>query len=199
MGEALHQLIPGPLASKRERDKADEKTVEQAVRVKAQAKALSVGQKVSTRSWLDLRDHIGRTQNRAFALQLVSSATGYKPFPKQLKFHLAGDAGQRISKFLCCGIGFGKSLCAMVEDVIVALCNPGTRALVVAPTYDQALHVLLPIFLRICEQMELAGFPILRKFRWSQMRAELVCGGEFFFRSSSKVDNLLGFEFAAGK
>lgn len=184
------------LASADERSKADEKTVEQARTVRAHARALSAGVKVSTRSWVGLRKCLGETQDRARALGIVSAATGYEPLPKQLKFHLASAPGKRVSKFFCGGIGTGKSTCAMVEDIIVALCNPGTRALVVAPTYDQALHVLLPIFLRICEQMERAGFPILRKFRWSQMRAELICGGEFFFRSVSKVDNLLGFEFA---
>jgi hypothetical protein len=196
LADARRKLLPDVLASADERSKADEKTVEQARAVRGHARALSAGPKVSTRSWVDLRKCLGETQDRVRALGIVSAATGYDPLPKQLKFHLAAAPGQRVSKFFCGGIGTGKSTCAMVEDIIVALCNPGTRALVVAPTYDQALHVLLPIFLRICEQMERAGFPILRKFRWSQMRAELVCGGEFFFRSVSKVDNLLGFEFA---
>lgn len=184
------------LASADERDKADEKTIEQARTVRAHARALSQSIKVSSRSWVGLRRVFGETQDRARALGIVSAATGYEPLPKQLKFHLADAPGQRVSKLFCGGIGTGKSTCAVVEDVIVMLCNPGTRSLIVAPTYDQALHVLLPIFLRICEQMERAGFPILRKFRWSQMRAELICGGEVFFRSVSKVDNLLGFEFA---
>lgn len=139
---------------------------------------------------------LGKTYDRQRALQIIMAATGYTPLPKQLKLHLAGGRLKRCNKFFCGGIGTGKSHSAVVDDVIAALCNPGTRGLIVAPTYDQVLHVLLPHFLAICEAMERAGFPILKRFRWSQMRAELICGGEVFFRSISKVDNLLGFEFA---
>lgn len=161
--------------------------------VKAKAKALSKP-KVTTRSWTALQDHIGANQDRVFALRLVSAATGYKPLPAQEAFHIAVAIGV-ICKFFCGGIGTGKSKCTIIDDVIALLCNPGKRALIVAPTYDQALHVLLPIFLWVCECMEAVGMPILKRFRWSQMRAEMIGGGEVFFRSVSKIDNILGFEF----
>lgn len=140
----------------------------------------------------------GRARDRVWALQIIHIACGYVPLPKQRQLHIAGNRASfdRIDKFYCGGIGTGKSMCAVVDDVICALLNPGTRGLVVAPTYDQCLHVLLPRFLSICEALEKAGYPLLKRFRWSQMRAELVCGGEVFFRSTSKVDLLLGFEFA---
>lgn len=193
MPDARKKLLPDALATKDERDKADEKTFEQAATVKAKARALSTA-KVTTRSWTDLQNYIGACQDRIFALRLVSAATGYKPLPAQEAFHVAVYVGL-ICKFFCAGIGTGKSKCTIIDDVIALLCNPGKRALIVAPTYDQALHVLLPIFLWVCECMEMAGMPILRRFRWSQMRAEMIGGGEVFFRSVSKIDNILGFEF----
>lgn len=193
MADPRRNLIPDSLASKGERDKADEKTVEQARAVKAKAKTLSKP-KVTTRSWTALQDHIGASQDRVFALRLVSAATGYKPLPAQEAFHVAVCIGV-ICKMFCAGIGTGKSKCTIIDDVISILMNPGKRALIVAPTYDQALHVLLPIFLWVCEGMEAVGMPILKRFRWSQMRAEMIGGGEVFFRSVSKIDNILGFEF----
>ena len=132
---------------------------------------------------------------RVDTLRFISGATGYVPLEPQKDLHTASNP-ERIDKFYCAGIGSGKSTGAVVDDVICAVLNPGTRGLIVAPTYDQCLHVLLPRFLSICEAMEKCGMQILRKMRWSQMRAELVCGGEVFFRSVAKVDNLLGFEFA---
>lgn len=131
---------------------------------------------------------------RVDTLRLISGATGYVPLEPQKDLHTASNP-DRIDKFFCAGIGSGKSTAAVVDDVICAVLNPGSRGLIVAPTYDQCLHVLLPRFLAICESMEKCGMPLLRKMRWSQMRAELVCGGEVFFRSVQKVDNLLGFEF----
>lgn len=141
---------------------------------------------------------MGRAHDRLQALQIVHLASGYTPLRNQQRLHRAGhkDSLERIDKFYCGGIGTGKSMGAVVDDVICAMLNPGTRGLVVAPTYDQCLHVLLPNFLAICEALEKYGAPLLKRFRWSQMRAELICGGEIFFRSTAKVDNLLGFEFA---
>ena len=188
------RLIPDGLASDTEARDATPADVAKALEVRARAGAVNARNVVSSQSWIELRRQLGRLQDRAMALQLVCSATNYRPLDKQLKMHLAGHPG-RVQKFFAGGIGTGKSTSAVVDDLICALLNPGTRGLVVAPTYDQALHVLLPRFLDLCEQMERAGYPVLRKFRWGQMRAELVCGGEVFFRSVSRIDNLLGFEF----
>lgn len=197
----MAHLIPPGLASKAERERASPADLAQAAALKRRAKAL--GKSVTRRGWLVARQNLGKAfrgvrstcGRRAVALQLIAAATGYRPLPKQLALHLADNA-DRIDKFFCGGIGTGKSTSAVVEDMICMLCNPGTRALIVAPTYDQALHVLLPIFLAFCELMERAGYPLLRKFYWSQMRAELIDGGEVFFRSVSKIGNLLGFQFA---
>lgn len=190
------RLVPDSIASEPERRALDDKTLDKAAEVKTKAKGFRPLRIVTDESWIEHRNILGQTQDRARVLQLVMAATGYMPLPKQLKLHLAGAPGERIDKFYCGGIGTGKSYAAIVEDLIAILLNPGVRGLIVAPTYDQCLHVLLPTFLAFCELMERAGFPILKRFRWSQMRAELVCGGEVFFRSVAKVDNLLGFEFA---
>lgn len=139
---------------------------------------------------------MGARHDRDSALRIICAATGYAPHRKQMALHIQGGGVARVHKFFCAGIGTGKSHAGIVEDLITAMLLPGCRGLVIAPTYDQVLHVLLPRFLALCEQLERAGYPILKRFRWSQMRAELVCGGEVFFRSASKVDNLLGFEFA---
>jgi hypothetical protein len=146
-------------------------------------------------SWKLLRAGLVAASDRIGALQLISRATGYAPLEPQKDLHIAHNP-DRIDKFFCAGIGSGKSTAAVVDDVICAILNPGCRGLIVAPTYDQCLHVLLPRFLAICEAMEKRGMPLLKRMRWSQMRAELMCGGEVFFRSTAKVDNLLGFEFA---
>ena len=150
---------------------------------------------MSKTSWPLLRERLGKIQDRRTALELFCSATGYQPLDPQLKFHLAHHP-ERMDKFFCAGIGTGKSHAGIVEDILCALMNPGGWGLIVAPTYDQALHVLLPRFLHWCELLDKAGYPLLKRFRWSQMRAELVCGGEVYFRSVQKVDNLLGFEFS---
>lgn len=148
-----------------------------------------------TESWPELRNALGAAQDRRAALQLFGAATGYQPLVPQKRLHLFSYP-DRIDKFFCAGIGTGKSHAGIVEDILCAMMNPGGCGLIVAPTYDQALHVLLPRFLHWCELLDKAGYPLLKKFRWSQMRAELVCGGEVYFRSVAKVDNLLGFEFS---
>jgi len=203
-GAPVAFLIPAHLATKDELETARPDDYAAAKNLKARAQQL--GQSVSAYSWQRARINLGRylsvgsdnksrsKSRRAVALQLIMSATGYRPLPKQLAMHIA-DHEDRIDKFFAGGVGTGKSTSAVVEDLICILCLPGVRGLIVAPTYDQALHVLLPIFLGFCEQMERAGYPILRKFYWSQMRAELIDGGEVFFRSTSKVDNILGFSF----
>lgn len=190
--------IPAVLADEDEIRRAPEETVRYAQEVKGKAREAGTRQ-VAPVSWIRLRKGMGRGRDRAGALQLITSATGYSPTEKQADFHLAANGTlcpDRVHKFFCAGIGTGKSHAGVVEDVICVLLNPGTRGLVIAPTYDQVLHVLLPRFLALCEQMERAGYPILKRFYWGQMRAVLTCGGEVFFRSAAKVDNLLGFEFA---
>lgn len=190
----MSRPIPSCLLTARERK---EITADEEKRIEPlRARARTLGVERSPGSWTELRRVIGRRRDRSAALKLICAATSYRPLPKQLKLHLAQASGERTNKFYCGGIGSGKSHAGIVEDGICILANPGVRGLIVAPTYDQVLHVLLPRFLLLCEQMEQAGYPILKRFRWSQMRAELVCGGEVFFRSVSKVDNLLGFEFA---
>lgn len=188
------QLLPESIATRDERLKADDKTIEQATRVKAFAGGFKGA--VSSASWTEARAAMGLRHDRKAALQVISAATGYQPHPKQLALHLQGAGIRRVHKFFCAGIGTGKSHAGVVEDMICTLLLPGTRGLVIAPTYDQVLFVLLPTFLAVCEQMERAGFPILKRFRWSQMRAEIIGGGEVFFRSANKVDNLLGFQFS---
>jgi hypothetical protein len=186
------ELVPDGLATATERKGVDRKTLEQAAKLKAQADKFQV---IAPTSWVAARRGMGQRHDREAALRIIGAATGYTPHAKQLALHLSGE-GSSVQKFFCAGIGTGKSHAGIVEDLICAMLMPGQRGLIVAPTYDQVLHVLLPKFLALCEALEQAGYPILKRFRWSQMRAELVGGGEVFFRSVSKVDNLLGFEFA---
>lgn len=193
MDTRRRNLLPDVLATDAQRTRATDRDIAKAVALKALAGTL---RGISTVGWTEARDRMGKRHDRHAALQIVTSATGYAPHQKQVALHIQGVDVDRVHKFFCAGIGTGKSHAGMVEDLICAVLNPGARGLVIAPTYDQVLHVLLPRFITLCEQMERAGYPILKRFRWSQMRAELVCGGEVFFRSASKVDNLLSFEFA---
>lgn len=190
--------IPRVLASRAE---VRDTTAQQRAAIKAlEEKARESGTRaVAPVSWIEMRNAMGRKRDRVGALQLITAATGYRPTPRQVDIHVAANGAHcpdRVHKFFCAGIGTGKSHAGIVEDMICVLLNPGTRGLIIAPTYDQVLHVLLGRFLALCEQMERAGYPILKRFYWGQMRAVLTCGGEVFFRSAAKVDNLLGFEFA---
>lgn len=188
--------IPAALADEEEIRKAPQETVRYAQEMKDKAERCSTRQ-IAPVSWVALRREMGQRKDRIGALQIIAAATGYTPHQKQIDLHIGGN-GQagRIHKFFCAGIGTGKSYAGSVEDQICIFLLPATRGLVIAPTYDQVLHVLLPTFLAFCELMERAGYPILRRFYWGQMRALLTCGGEVFFRSANKVDNLLGFQYS---
>ncbi len=96
--------MPDVIASKGERDKASEKTLEQAARVRTQAKAFR-SQAVSSESWIEHRHELGRTRDAARAMVLLCAATGYTPLPAQEEIHLAvpPDGEDRVNKLYCGG------------------------------------------------------------------------------------------------
>ena len=84
----------------------------------------------------------------------------------------------------------------MAELLAVILLCPGRRFAALAPTFDQVLHVLRPRFKELADQMAEAGYPIERRWRASLYRSDLVCGGQIYWRSFGKVDNLRGYTLA---
>ncbi len=149
------------------------------------------------RSWFELREALGRS--RASMVQFVCATTDYVPLPHQLRAHLAGCPGDDdiTHKLMLGGIGSGKSFWGVAEDVMLAVANPGRNTLIMSPTYDQVLHILVPQFRMMADQMARAGFPLVRRYKHSIAVAELVCGGKVFWRSYDRVDSIRGHTFAA--
>lgn len=151
----------------------------------------------SRERWSDLRDRLGKDQDRLGLLRLLSAATGYVPLPHQLRFHLAGaPAGDISYKLALAGVGAGKTRASMAEAVLLALANPGCTGVVAAPTYDLAVSVLWPEWSAMTDALTKAGFPIVKRFLRSMMEVELIGGGKVLFRSFSKVDHIRGFTLA---
>lgn len=144
-------------------------------------------------SWAEFREICGKNKDRATALQLISSATGYVPLPHQLRFHLS-PARNRL---LVSGVGAGKTLASVVQMMLALVLNPGCSAAFVSPTFDSVQNIILPEWLRLCDGMARMGTPIMTKYHRSMAKADLVGGGMLLFRSFDRVDNLRGFTFCA--
>jgi hypothetical protein len=85
----------------------------------------------------------------------------------------------------------------MSELLALVLLCPGRRFAALSPTFDQVLHVLRPRFKELVDSMAEAGYPVERRWRPSLYKSDLVCGGEIYWRSFAKVDNLRGYTLAA--
>jgi len=149
--------------------------------------------------WLALRHLLGRSRDRRRWLQFMCSVTDYSPFPKQIRAHLAdsGDASLRTNKLITSGVRFGKTKWMVHEHLELHLFNPGCDHIMVAPTYDQCREVLLKEWDASANEMARRGYPLVKRWNWSLLRADLHCGGRVFFRSAQKIDNTRGFEFAS--
>lgn len=147
--------------------------------------------------WIDLRHRLGRSGSRKALLRFMCSASGYAPFAGQTRAHLVdAGRGRTTHKYQIAGIGWGKSEWLATETAGLATANPGCWHAVVAPTYDQARHVILPKIMDRFEAMHARGYPIVKRLHKSILVVELVCGGLIFVRSADKTGNLRGFEFA---
>ena len=142
--------------------------------------------------WLQLRRRWGAARDRLAALQLVCAATDYEPLWYQTRAHLADGA----HKLILGGVGSGKTWYSMAELLCLIVLCPGRRWAAMAPTVDQTLHVLRPRFKDLVDQMAESGYPIERRWRMSLSRSDLVCGGQIYWRSFGKVDNLRGYTLA---
>lgn len=96
--------------------------------------------------WLELRRALGRSRDRRKWLQFLCAVTDYRPFPWQVRAHLAssGDPDVRTNKLITAGIRTGKSVWTTAEKTELDIANPGVDHLCIAPTYDQVREVLLP-------------------------------------------------------
>lgn len=147
-------------------------------------------------TWDGLRDTLGQTRNRLGLLQLLGAASGYEPLEHQLRMHLAdAGPGRTTNKLMLGGVGCGKTKWSSAESHSAILANPGTKSAILAPTYDQVLHVLLPEWEGMADAMAQNGYPLVRRFKHAIARADLVCGGWVFFRSFDRVDNIRGFNY----
>lgn len=150
--------------------------------------------------WLELRHLLGRTRDRRRWLQFVTAVTDYHPFPKQIRAHLANSGDEpnvRTNKLVTSGIRFGKTKWMVHEHLGLQVFNPGCDHVMVAPTYDQCREVLIKEWDAAVTEMARRGYPLLRRWNWSLLRADLHCGARVFFRSAQKMDNSRGFEFAS--
>lgn len=151
--------------------------------------------------WLKLRHMLGRSRDRRRWLQFHCATTGYRPHgPKQIAFHLHSSGAEpevRTNKLAVTGIRFGKTTMAINEHYMLHAFNPGCDHIMVAPTYDQCREVLLRGWDMLAESGARAGYPLLKRWNWSLLRADLVCGGRVFFRSADKIENTRGFTLAS--
>lgn len=153
---------------------------------------------VSSQSWRDTREAMGRARDREGALAVLEQA-GYSPFPWQRRLHLAdGPANGQTHKLPICGLGAGKTEAGVAEALILAMLNPGVWGIIVAPTYDQLQAVIVPRLEAIFSALAASGSPLLRKFHRTAMFFELWCGARIYLRSAGKIDNVRGFEFGWG-
>ena len=145
-----------------------------------------------------LRAQLGASRDRAAWLQFHCAATGYAPDPWQQQAHLVESfEGPRTNKLLSCGIGVGKTHWLVHECAMLHVVNPGTRHLMIAPTYDQARDILMDRWEAIMDAYADAGYPILRRINKSILRADLYCGGQVYFRSAEKIQNQRGTEYCS--
>ena len=151
------------------------------------------------RSWRDLREHLGRQHDRRELLRFLCAATGYEPLPHQLRAHLAHAerADEASHKLFLGGVGAGKTKWGAAETVAMAIANPGSNLCVLAPTFDQILHVVVPELRHLFDEMAARGYPLAKRWKHSTACFELVGGGRLFARSFDRVDSIRGFQFSA--
>jgi hypothetical protein len=152
---------------------------------------------VSSQSWRELREAMGRARDRDGALDVLEQA-GYEPLAWQERFHLADSPADQTHKLPICGLGAGKTEAGVAEALILAMLNPSTWGIIVAPTYDQLQAVIVPRLEFWFSNLAAAGTPLLRKFHRTAMFFELWCGARIYLRSAGKIDNIRGFEFGWG-
>ena len=151
--------------------------------------------------WEDLRRELGESRDRAALLQFFCAVSGYRPLPHQIRAHLAGSSkpGEITAKMLLGGIGAGKTYFAAAETVmlfIVAEIGRGASAAVVAPTFDQCIHCVVPAIRQFSDVMASNGFPIFKRWKHSTATFEGVSGGRLYVRSADRIDSLRGFSFS---
>ena len=83
------------------------------------------------------------------------------------------------------------------ETVLMALASPGTNLAVLAPTFDQILHVVIPEIRHLLDEMASNGYPLARRWKHSTACFELVCGGKILARSFDRCDSIRGFTFSS--
>ena len=151
------------------------------------------------RRWLQWRREAAHS--RAAIVSLAMRATGFVPLPWQAELALAGPRSLEEGvghKLAMGGFGAGKTDTGAFDLFCAVLANPGMRFLAAAPTYDQVEGVLIPAWERLVDAAAKRGFRV----SWKGVGAtslvdNLVCGGRVYFRSYSKVGNLLGFQFSS--
>jgi len=152
-----------------------------------------------TKGWRELRHHLGAQEDRGELIRFLCAATGYEPLPHQLRAHLAYAPGEgAIShKLILGGIGSGKSYWGACETIALAIANVGCDLAVLAPTYDQIMHVIVPTLRELFDSMARRGYPLARKWSASKSCFELVGGGRLYARSYSRCDSIRGFTLCA--
>ena len=156
---------------------------------------------ITVKPWEDLRRELGESRDRAALLQFFCAVSGYDPLPHQTRAHLAGVStpGEITAKMLLGGIGAGKTYFAAAETVmlfIISEIGKGASAAVVAPTFDQCIHCVVPAIRQFADTMAANGYPIFRRWKHSTATFEGVSGGRLFVRSADRIDSLRGFSFS---
>jgi len=108
----------------------------------------------------------------------------YKPHLIQSAFHFSGA---KFRAFIG-GIGSGKTLAGVQEVIRACGRYPGSRGMIVAPTYRMLRDATRWEFLRVCAQVP----GLLTEFKESANEATLVTGGTILFRSADEPDRLRG-------
>lgn len=158
-------------------------------------------EQTTLKGWEDLRRELGESGDRAELLRFFCAVSGYDPLPHQIRAHLAGisEPGEITAKMLLGGIGAGKTYFAAAETMMLFLVSEvgrGASAAVIAPTFDQCLHCVVPTIRNFADTMASNGFPIFSKWKHSTATFEGISGGRLFVRSADRIDSLRGFSFS---
>lgn len=114
----------------------------------------------------------------------------YTPHKKQLEFHQCNSP----FKWFCCGVGAGKSTAAVNEALRLSLANPGKVGIMVAPSFKLLHQTLMEAWKSMLP-------PVLGLWTYNahsnyMQLSERLGGGQIFWRSSSKAEELAGINAA---
>lgn len=116
----------------------------------------------------------------------MNTAIDYHPLPSQARFH---SDPARI-KLFSGGVGSGKTRAGCIEALALAIENPGSDGMIVAPTWSILQRVTLRGFMQVLPK------DLIKSEHRQQRRIDLVNGSVIWYGSTSDVSTLEGTSLA---